>query len=115
MSGHTATPGPWTTRPDGWQPWPGAIQILGPDGQIIAYTSAGTNEKADAPLLAAAPDLVKALEFYAQEFRYDGPNHRAMPDDPYTPDGQPFLQDVTRDRGAIARAALATLTARKVG
>lgn len=59
---HTPTPGPWTTRADGWQPWEGAIQILGPDGQIIAYTSAGTNAKADAPLLAAAPDLLKALE-----------------------------------------------------
>lgn len=62
MGEHTPTPGPWTISTAGWQPWEGAIQILGPEGQIIAFTSAGTNEKADAPLLAAAPDLVKALE-----------------------------------------------------
>lgn len=64
------TPGPWTTRVDGWQPWPGAIQILGPDMQIIAYTSAGTNEKADAPLLAAAPALVKALRNSSDALQY---------------------------------------------
>lgn len=75
MGEHTPTPGPWTTRADGWQPWEGAIQILGPDGQVIAYTSAGTNEKVDAPLLAAAPALVKALEFFADgsNWRFAGP------------------------------------------
>lgn len=58
-------------------------------------------------------DLVKALEFYSDCNRYDGPNQRLIGDDPYTPKDRGYLQDVTRDGGDIARAALATLTARK--
>jgi hypothetical protein len=64
MSGHTETP--WTASVEGWKPWEGAIQILGADGEIIAYTTSGANEKIDAPLIVKAVNnhetLVKALE-----------------------------------------------------
>ena len=105
----------------------GYIEVVGPDGEDgIPYDEAVIHLEGDedseieihcpgalrlAPFIVKACNshdaLVKALEFYAQQFRYDGPNHHAMPNDPYTPDGQPFLQDVTRDGGNIARAALA--------
>lgn len=60
------TPTPWTANPDGWQPWQGAIQIVGADGYVVAYTATGGPEKENADLLckvASSHDaLVKALE-----------------------------------------------------
>lgn len=55
---------------------------------------------------ARIAELEKALRFYEQEIRYQGPNQREVNGDIYTPAGAVYLQDVTRDRGAIARAAL---------
>lgn len=51
--GEPAKP-PWQTRSDGWQPWPGAIQILGADGYVVAYTATGGPEKENADLLVKA-------------------------------------------------------------
>jgi hypothetical protein len=48
----------------------------------------------------------EALTFYADDSRYNGGNQRPVVNDPFTPEGNPYRQDVTRDRGAIARAAL---------
>ena len=50
--------------------------------------------------------LVRALKFYADPERYRGSNQRIDGSDEFTPDGNPYLQDVGRDDGAIARAAL---------
>lgn len=47
-----------------------------------------------------------ALCFYADPTRYDGANHRAVPHDPYTPAESIYRQDVTRDRGHVAREAI---------
>lgn len=64
MGDHTPTP--WTANPDGWQPWQGAIQIVGADGYVVAYTATGGPEKENAELLCKAASnhgaLVKALE-----------------------------------------------------
>lgn len=55
--------------------------------------------------------LRDALGFYADTNRYHGPNQRVIRDyDPFTPEGAKYVQDVTRDRGNIARAALDTTT-----
>jgi hypothetical protein len=51
-------------------------------------------------------ELVHALRFYADPRRYAGPNQPANPGDPYTPTGSPYMVDVKRDGGAIARQAL---------
>lgn len=57
------TPGPWTfDAQSAWVPWSGSIEILGADGQTIAWTTSGGNEGSDAPILAAAPDMLAALE-----------------------------------------------------
>jgi len=50
--------------------------------------------------------LEHALRFYADPKRYEGSNQSLQEDDPYTPRGFPFLIDIHRDGGAIARAAL---------
>lgn len=49
---------------------------------------------------------VFALKFYADEMRYRGANQPALEKDPYTEHGEPYMQDVTRDWGTIARQAL---------
>ena len=48
----------------------------------------------------------KALEFYANPQRYNGPNQRAVDGDAHQPSTCPYLWDVTRDGGDIARRAL---------
>lgn len=50
--------------------------------------------------------LEKALSFYADPIRYQGPNQMAEPGDKWTPEDAPYRQDVSRDNGSIARAAL---------
>lgn len=50
--------------------------------------------------------LVAALRFYAEPGRYHGPNQRAVEGDKFTAMDAPYMQDVTRDRGDIARATL---------
>lgn len=48
----------------------------------------------------------RALEFYANPKRYEGPNTSPIPNDPFQPDNLSYRLDVTRDGGRIARAAL---------
>ncbi len=51
--------------------------------------------------------LREALTFYSDTRRYQGANQPYRDgDDPFTPTGSPFLIDVMRDAGTIARAAL---------
>lgn len=55
--------------------------------------------------------LKKALSFYADPKRYQGPNLRldeSAPDE-FQPMSCPYLWDVTRDGGDIARKALSEL------
>lgn len=58
----THTPGPWTTEPD--VDWPqDDLAIVAPCGQrqIAILTGNTEDTKADASLIAAAPDLLAAL------------------------------------------------------
>ena len=66
---------------------------------IAALRSSTQEEKKD-------DVLVKALRFYADPERYMGANQRLIAPDEYTPEGRAYMQDVTRDGGEIARAAL---------
>ena len=51
--------------------------------------------------------LQTALRFYADSWRYSGPNQRIIGEpDEYQPKDLPYLYDVTRDQGRIARTAL---------
>lgn len=52
---------PWEARLDGWQPWPGSIAIISADGEIIAYTTSGANEKINAALIVKAVSSHDAL------------------------------------------------------
>ena len=72
----------------------------------------GCIENRDALISAQSATLeamASALEFYADHQRYDGGNQsmRRFPDgDPWTAPDAPYLQDVTRDHGSIARTTL---------
>lgn len=67
-------------------------------------------EAAEAKLAEAQAEidrLREALTFYSDTRRYQGANQPYRDgDDPFTPTGSPFLIDVMRDGGTIARAAL---------
>ena len=55
-------------------------------------------------------ELERALSFYADPQRYRGPNTQPIPSDPFTPERDfPYLWDVTRDGGKIARDALSCM------
>jgi hypothetical protein len=47
-----------------------------------------------------------ALTFYADPQRYKGANCRPFDDDPYTEPGAPYMQDIHRDGGELAKSAL---------
>ena len=49
-------------------------------------------------------EMVEALAFYADPRRYDGPNQKNPGDDKHS--AGPYLQNVTRDNGDLARAVL---------
>ena len=61
---------------------------------------------------AEVEGLRSALGFYSQPVRYDGPNQRPIPGDQYTAADSAYMNDVCRDGGEIARAALAATEAR---
>jgi hypothetical protein len=121
MSGHTATP--WEViagddyyiRADAYpEEFVGRFKSddTGPYVACVGNRPADFGEANAAFIVTACnshADLVRALEFYADPLRYDGPNQRVIGDDPYTPKDRGYLQDVTRDNGDIARAALAKL------
>lgn len=57
-------------------------------------------------------ELIRVLTFYADPQRYKGPNQIIDHgiEDPYAQSPEfPYLQDVTRDEGQLARRALAQL------
>jgi hypothetical protein len=56
---------------------------------------------------ARIDELEAALRFYADHKRYNGANQRNEISDPFS--AGPYLQDVTRDGGDIARKALHAL------
>jgi len=60
-----------------------------------------------AELEAQNKALAEALRFYSEPERYRGPRQPSFDGDPYTTPFSPFMQDITRDDGQIARAALA--------
>ena len=69
----------------------------------------GMGAERELALMGRVRELEAALGFYADPERYHGANQRAIGDrDPFTAKEAPYMQDVTRDRGAIARAALST-------
>lgn len=80
--------------------WPKRFKFLPVSGGKVADD--------DVPLVPAEFALVaaRALSFYADQQRYRGPNQRPIPGDAW-PDSDGYRLDVTRDGGAIARAALA--------
>lgn len=57
-------------------------------------------------LKARIQELETALRFYADGRRYQGANQKPIADDPYAKPDAVYINDVTRDLGAIARAAL---------
>lgn len=57
-------------------------------------------------LRAEIARLRAALEFYARPIAYEGSNSRNVGQDPFTPLDRPYIQDVSRDNGEVARAAL---------
>ena len=89
MSAHT--PGPWGL--DG-------NLIEGPDGErvacITAYSRRTPKQKANARLIAAAPDLLAALQALVAEL--DGPGK------PYSSDSYAPPQFIETARAAIAKA-----------
>lgn len=57
-------------------------------------------------LRARVAELEAALRFYADPIRYSSANQFNRNADPYSEPDAPFIQDVTRDGGSIARNAL---------
>jgi len=80
-------------------PWDGASQH--DRSEVMAQAVANGH------LLAASWEMREALEFYADPTRYHGPNQPRPDGDRFTDENNPYMKDVTRDGGAIARAALA--------
>lgn len=85
------TPGPWKTEDDFYRQ---GVGILGADGLYVAHvirTSAHSETEANARLIAAAPDLLEALQGAV----------RAMEIATLLPSFKPFIQ---RGKSAIAKA-----------
>jgi hypothetical protein len=79
--------------------------------QIDLLTALRTdNMLANDPVAQKAADEIErlraALGFYARDVAWKGPNQRNDGKDRYTPRPEPYIQDATRDAGAVARAAL---------
>jgi hypothetical protein len=68
-----------------------------------------------AAALSAQARVVEALQFYADPRRYRGPNQPRPEGDEFTPSKFPYMIDVTRDGGLIARDAIAAVGAKGVG
>lgn len=124
---NAATEGPWEALPWEAEAGGGDWNLWGPkapnhsmdsslqgdfgfeaDAQFVAHA------RTDIPALisevrrleAVRDGLVKALGFYARVAAHNGPNQRNVGSDPYTPPDAAYVQDITRDGGSIARAAL---------
>jgi hypothetical protein len=113
MSNDEATPRPWHYDD---------TAIFAQDGvlaRVPNHPENGINWMNDAAFIVEAVnsydanqvrirELEKALEFYADSRRYDGPNQRPIENDPYADADAVYIKDVTRDHGRIAKAALTT-------
>lgn len=70
------TPAPWTTSYDGH----GGMTVLGSDGQQVGFVSNNRWQKANAALIAAAPDMLEALKRITERIEWLGargtPLHR---------------------------------------
>lgn len=111
-----ATPGPWE-----WHMTPFDCDLLGAGGRTVltSIQSAVSVNEADAEMIVAAVNslpallaeneaLREALEFYSDDRRWHGENNPPIANDPYAPEPDfPFCWSTGRDRGEIARAALA--------
>lgn len=71
-----------------------------------ALTIADERAKEAVDLRAQLASVRKALEFYADPYRYEGPNLSPLVNDPLQPVDLVYRLDVTRDFGHIARSAL---------
>jgi hypothetical protein len=70
-------------------------------------TTDGDCKMSDPTSKTTIAKLKMALAFYADERRYEGPNQKPIENDPYQPDHEfPYLLDIIRDGGSIAREAL---------
>ena len=62
MSNASHTPGPWKSRPENKGSWTAVVHAAG--GECIAVCSSGSADNhANARLVAAAPELLEALQF----------------------------------------------------
>jgi hypothetical protein len=114
MGEHTPTPWHFEELAGGSRDGCGYVRCETDHLEISHHGDMGRSREenlANAALIVKAVNnhdaLVKALQFYADYDRYNGPNQRLIGTDSYTPEGQGYLQDVTRDDGNIAREALA--------
>ena len=80
------TPGPWHLNPRGW--------VVQSTGDIVTRLECSNNKEADARLIAAAPELLAALEAVLPDLEHYVATHGPGPD----------------KRLAIARAAIARAT-----
>ena len=63
----THTPKPWTNN-DSYD------SVLGADGEVVCHTFGAVDpvERLNAKLIAAAPEMLKALELMFERFRWQG-------------------------------------------
>ena len=72
-------------------------------GELAAHDAANTAIRQRDEARAQLAEVIKALEFYANPIRYNGPNQRNSGNDPYSTG--PYILSVERDNGEIARRA----------
>lgn len=103
------TPGPWHIAEGGVCavvcPEDGANVICLEPERVMAASLAKWPE--NARLIAAAPDLLEALAFYADETAWNQPPVKAIAHELLGPAYENQASKVRLDRGRIARAAIA--------
>jgi len=80
------TPGPWT-----WDVWQNLDPVFALDmvqGYGTIYWTEESKREANARLIAAAPDLLEALEALLDEYVSQMKSEYDFPGDPWTPDGR---------------------------
>ena len=100
----------WAEKAEAWLATPEAAQRLDGYRDLAQQVATAQNERDEAR--AEVEGLRSALGFYSQPVRYDGPNQHPIPGDPYTAADSAYMNDVCRDGGEIARAALAATEAK---
>lgn len=72
MSGPGTTPGPWSARKFRHQTEPDELLVIGPKGEVLATLYPQPQARANAHLIAAAPDLYAAL--FCPDSMHGGPH-----------------------------------------